>query len=161
MLDALHGPGGEGFEEDQAGARDWWQPGWPIERFKHWLESYCLRNVMYTYERDPTFKMGEAHSVSSAVCPAHWEEEIMSRYCNYVEVNSTKEWAGPSPPLTLTVTITRIGGRLHQARAGPSSPVRRKQLCHLLVGPRSTKAGRQRQEADAGELQLPREAHRA
>jgi hypothetical protein len=105
MLDALHGPDGQGFEPQEAvteagataTAGDWWSPRWPGERFKHWLEAYCLKGVMYTTERDPTFKMGEAHSVSSAVCPAQWESEIMANYCNYVEVDSTKP--GPAPHL--------------------------------------------------------------
>ena len=59
-----------------------WRPWWPGERFKSWLESYCLRGVRYTYERDPTFKMGEAHSHPEAVCPKEWSQEIMSQYCN-------------------------------------------------------------------------------
>jgi predicted NAD/FAD-dependent oxidoreductase len=89
ILNALHG--------EAAAAPDAWKPSWPLERFKHWLEAKCLSKVMFSYQRDPTFKMGLAHSEAHAVCPAQWKDEILSHYCNYVEVDSTK--AGPAPHL--------------------------------------------------------------
>ena len=99
MLDALHGEDVDIVETEDGATKGMkpWQPWWPGERFKSWLESFCLRGVTYTYERDPTFKMGEAHSQPQAVCPLEWKDEIMSDYCNYVEVDSTKD--GPAPHL--------------------------------------------------------------
>jgi len=92
-LHALHEPPEGGL------AKDSWTPSWPWERFKHWLEAACLSKVMYTYERDPTFKSGEAHSQAQAVCPTEWKDEILSHYCNYVEVDSTKPGPALSPHL--------------------------------------------------------------
>jgi len=90
-LEALHGEGA------MAPSPSLWQPSWPIERFKNWLEKYCLSKVMFSYQRDPTFKMGEAHSCASAVCPPQWEQEVLQDYCNYVEVDNTRP--GPAPHL--------------------------------------------------------------
>jgi len=86
-LEALHG------ELSQGG----YTPRWPFQRLKHWLERVCLEGVKFTTERDPTFMMGLAHSHAQAICPAHWQDEVMAHYCNYVEVDETRP--GPEPNL--------------------------------------------------------------
>jgi len=51
-----------------------------------WLESFLLRQTLYTTDRDKTFERGIVHTQSAATIPAAHRDDVMREYCNYIEV---------------------------------------------------------------------------
>jgi len=54
------------------------------------VEDYILKHTMYTVDRDKTFESGVVHSDAQAVLPAKLREELLSEYCNYIEIDGNK-----------------------------------------------------------------------
>lgn len=61
--------------------------GGRFNSFSKWLESYLLRNITYTVDRDKTFERGVVHSDANAVFPKELRAQLLEHHCNYMEVD--------------------------------------------------------------------------